>query len=127
MNGPPPERAGDEHDAQEHEADLRRTLGDAVELLVAQPQVEDAGERGERAGEVESRHGGGHVQVENLLRGALPRLDRREQHGTRHGADECEHRGDEQPVDGRAALRARSTLMLPFARHRLGHAKKSNA
>src|SRR6267378_2389000 len=73
----PPDRAGRQHDAAEHEAGLGGRLSEAIETGVLEEQVKDAPE----ADQDHRRFGperGRDVQVKDLLRHALRALDRRE-------------------------------------------------
>src|SRR5437867_2212113 len=73
----PPNGPRDQHDPREHGADLGRSLGEAVEPGILKKQKENAREPDENHSQL-GGHGSRDVHIENLLRGALESLDRRE-------------------------------------------------
>src|SRR4051812_39249311 len=78
--GPPdrfcPEWAGNQNDRREDHAHLRRALGETIEPLVTEPQIDSARDRDEPKGE-EGYPGGGYMDVKDFLRSSLPGLERR--------------------------------------------------
>src|SRR5207245_2643281 len=72
-----PDRTGGEHDPREHRAHFGRRLREAVEARILQKEIEHAGEAEQNHRQLGGDRGGD-VHIEDLLRGTLEPLHRRE-------------------------------------------------
>ena len=95
-----------QHHREKHQPHFRACFGEMIGALIVQPQRHDRHERRDRDRQICAHHSG-QMQIVDLLRRALKRLDGREINRANVKPNDCQDREPEKPIEDGFGLNRR--------------------